>query len=290
MTDIIESAASLAGRYKAWLCDVWGVVHNGVTPYPEAVEALIAYRQQGGIVVFITNAPRPYHPVIDQLNRLGVSAQAYDRVLASGDVMRRMVIEHGHPAVHFLGPNRDRGLIEGLDIAEVPIEDAEIVLCTGLVDDLTETPEDYDPLLETMAAKGQIFYCANPDKVVQKGDRLLYCAGALADRYEALGGKVIFTGKPDALIYGDALAIASDLADMDLGRDDVLAIGDGMETDMRGAALNGIDALFVAGGIHAHELEDLHNGDPAALDPLLARLDETAPGLRLQGIMPVLRW
>jgi len=290
MTVLLDGFSQIAGRHRLWLCDVWGVVHNGIAAYAPAVEALQRFRREGGIVVLITNAPRPFEPVVAQLDRMGVPRDAYDRVLASGDVMRRLVVEHGHPAVHFLGPARDRGLIEGLDIAEVGIGEAEIVRCTGLMDDLTETTDDYQPMLRRMMDKGQILYCANPDKVVQKGDRLLYCAGALAELYEQLGGEVVFTGKPDPLIYEDALALARDIAGEPISKDEALAIGDGMETDMRGAALNGIDAVFIAGGIHAHELEELHQGKADALDPLLARLEEVAPGLRLKGVLPDLRW
>jgi HAD superfamily hydrolase (TIGR01459 family) len=290
MTTVLDGVSSLAERHKLWLCDIWGVIHNGVKARTDAVEALRRFRAGGGIVVLITNAPRPFEPVVKQLDSLGVPRDAYDRVLASGDVMRRLVVEHGHPAVHFLGPARDRGLIEGLDIAEVGADEAEIVLCTGLLDDTTETPEDYVGMLEEMAERGQILYCANPDKVVQKGDRLLYCAGALADFYQQLGGQVVFTGKPDPLIYDQALDMAAEIAGREIGRHEAMAIGDGMETDMLGAALNGIEALFIAGGIHAHELEEFHAGDPQALEPLLDRLHDTAPGLKLRGIMPELRW
>ncbi len=286
---VLAHMRDLATPRDIWLCDIWGVVHNGIAPFPEAVNALREHRIGGGIVVLITNAPRPSPAVIGQLDGIGVPREAYDRVVTSGDSMRALIAAKPGAAVFHLGPERDRPLLEGLPISLVAEpEDAELVLCSGLFDDETETPDDYDGLLERIRARGLTLYCANPDKVVQRGGALVYCAGALAERYAALGGEVVMTGKPHDPIYAQAFAELAELKGAPVARERALVIGDGMETDLAGAARQGLDAVFVMGGIHDAEVGENHHEDDEARDALLARLREALPDLRLKALMPAL--
>lgn len=276
-------ARSFSARYPLWLCDVWGVVHNGVEANPAACEALERHRAQGGVVVLITNAPRPSRVILGQLDSLAVSRDAYDTVISSGDVTLEL-LAHTPGKVFHLGPHRDLGLVEDTEARFGGIEDAATVLCTGLVNDATETPRDYVPLLQEMRARGMAMICANPDKVVRRGETLIPCAGALADLYEAMGGETVMAGKPYAPIYETAIERASAIAGRPIGREEVLAIGDGLSTDAEGARRNGLDLLFIVEGIHEAELAGVgHQG-------YAGKILEAVPDVRLKGIMRTLRW
>ncbi len=279
----LPGARSFSGRYRLWLCDVWGVVHNGVKANPDACEALERHRAQGGVVVLITNAPRPSPVIHGHLDSLGVSRDAYDLVVSSGDVTMELIANTPGKVFH-LGPSRDHGLSDGAEARFGASEDARIVLCTGLVNDATETPTDYIPQLRELQARGVAMICANPDKVVRRGDTLIPCAGALADLYEAMGGETIMAGKPHAPIYQTAIERASAIAGRPFGRDEILAIGDGLATDAEGALRNGLDLLFIVDGIHEAELGRGGGADYAA------RILEAVPGVRLKGVMRTLRW
>ncbi len=269
---LIEGLSAIADRYDAVLCDVWGVLHNGRQAFLPASEALAAFRRRGGAVVLISNAPRPNPPIREQVVRLGVSPEAFDAIVTSGDVAIELVAERGAAPVHHVGPPRDLSLFEaaaarsGARPVLVGVEDASYVVCTGLFDDRDETPDDYVERLRAMAARRLPFVCANPDLVVHRGADLVYCAGALAEAYEALGGEAIYAGKPHAPIYEAALASASATRRAPLARSRVLAIGDAMRTDIAGAAGQGLDALFVVAGIHRQDLEEAERG--GAQDPL----------------------
>lgn len=236
-------------RYPVWLCDVWGVIHNGYTPFAASVEGLARHRRRGGTVILVTNSPRTTPGVVRQLDDIGVDRASYDVTVTSGDVTQELMRRHGGGQVFHLGPARDHSIFEGTGVARVPVADAHAVLCTGLFDDVNDDPKDYHPLLDELLAAGLAMICANPDKVVRKGDRLLYCAGTLADMYAAKGGKVLMAGKPFAPIYDEALAIAGRLRGTPVDRSAVLAIGDGPETDIRGAADFGLDVVLVAEGV-----------------------------------------
>ncbi|WP_420408350.1 TIGR01459 family HAD-type hydrolase [Hoeflea sp.] len=231
------------------LCDVWGVIHNGVNPFPLSVEALKAARGRGQTVILITNSPRPADGVIKQFGTIGVDPECWDDIVTSGDVTRQLVRE-GPREIYFLGPDRDTPLVEGLDVELVGPEAASAVLCTGLFDDEAEQAEDYRELLEGFRAKNLPLICANPDRVVERGDRLVPCAGALADLYAEMGGETRIAGKPHAPIYREAMARAQGLrGTADKAR--TVAIGDGAWTDIQGALDNGFAAVFIARGIHA---------------------------------------
>ncbi|WP_029060238.1 TIGR01459 family HAD-type hydrolase [Stappia stellulata] len=248
---LVPGLSALAPAYKAVLCDVWGVLHNGVAAFPKACEALQRYRaESGGTVVLITNAPRPSPPILEQLARLGVSSDAFDAVVTSGDVTRAQLQAHSDIPVMHIGPERDHSLFTGLELTLTDEAGAGQVVCTGLVDDERETPEDYRALLERMVARDLPLLCANPDIVVERGSTLIWCAGALARLYEDLGGQVTILGKPHAPIYEAALARVAELSGAPVAKSDILAIGDGLPTDIRGAVANEIDVLFITGGIH----------------------------------------
>jgi HAD superfamily hydrolase (TIGR01459 family) len=277
--------ASLAADYDVVLCDVWGVMHNGVAAFAEAGEALARFRAGGGTVVLITNAPRPGDVVLSQMQRLGVRRDAYDGIVSSGDVTRAVMRQRPGQSVFHLGPERDLPMFADLGIAFAPAASADYAVCSGLFDDTVETPEDYRPLLGQMRERRLFMLCANPDVVVERGTTLVYCAGALADLYAALGGEVLYAGKPHRPIYAEALAKANALrpAPAPLGR--VLAIGDSVRTDLQGAAASGIDFLFVTSGIHAEELGSREDPDPAALRDIFA-----AAGAAPKAVMHRLVW
>lgn len=272
----------IAPAYRAVLCDIWGVVHNGEVAFTPAVEALSRFRSSGGVAVLITNAPRPAFLVRQQLDRIGVDRDGYDAVVTSGDVTASLLAAHAGRRVHHLGPDRDLPLYQGLAIRLCDLDSSEIVSCTGLVDDERETPEDYDGTLRDMIARDLPMVCANPDLVVERGDRLIHCAGALAERYRRLGGRVTIVGKPYPPIYDSAMERIAAAAGARLPAAAVLAIGDGVSTDMLGANQAGMDALFVTSGIHAREYEP---GDPADVAAFLERC-----GAFAKATLPRLSW
>lgn len=268
MPQSIASLEVLTGSYNALLCDVWGVIHNGVSAFPEAAAALAAARDKGVAVILITNAPRPRDGVIAQLANLGVPETAWDRVVTSGDVTRDL-IRSGPRKVFHIGPERDYALYDGLDVELVEEFEASAVVCTGLFDDEIETPDDYAEMLRRLRARDLPFICANPDIVVERGHQLIWCAGALARDYGQLGGRTLVSGKPHRPIYEAALEAAGEVLGREVAKSEALAIGDGMVTDVKGAADNGIDVLYVSGGIHARDYGEPHDPDPARLAAFL---------------------
>lgn len=254
MPPIVTSAEPILARYEVLFCDVWGVVHDGVRAYPHAVDALIRFRERGGTVVLLTNAPVPVHRVEAMLEARHVPEEAYDAIVSSGEIALAHIAEKGYRTGLFIGPRvRDAAFFERSTAAEAPLESAEAILCTGLTDDVNETVETYRDVLTQAYAHGLPFVCANPDLVVDVGGRLFLCAGALADAYAHMGGTVFWAGKPHASAYTTAKAAAERLrkAPVELSR--ILVIGDAVRTDLTGAERAGVDALFVAGGIHRHE-------------------------------------
>jgi HAD superfamily hydrolase (TIGR01459 family) len=281
----IAGLSEIAGDYPFILCDVWGVVHNGLGAYDEAVEALSRFRATGGRVVLITNAPRPKSVVRGQLDRLGVKRGAYDDIVTSGDVARDFLAERREARIYHLGPERDRPIYDGLPNALVGEGEADLISCTGLFDDTRETPDDYTGQLARLAARGLPMLCVNPDKVVERGDQLVWCGGALAERYAALGGDTVIVGKPHAPIYAAALARLSELGGRQVAISETLAIGDGIDTDVRGAFDRGIDILFITDGIHSAEFGPRSAPDEASVHRFLV-----AAGLAARNYMTRLAW
>lgn len=278
MTEILAKLADISSRYDAVLCDLWGCLHNGVTPFPAAVAALQAFRAQGGKVVLLTNAPRPKPSVVAHLDAMGVPRDVWDEVVTSGDAAQYAMISGAvGRRVHLIGAVKDEPFFTTFSddlqayaatqapITRVPLDQAEGIVCTGLADDLTETPADYRARLLMAKTMGLPMLCANPDLVVHWGDKLLYCAGALAADYEEMGGKALYFGKPHPPVYDLA---RRRLAALGLREDaQLLAIGDGINTDVQGGLGEGIDTLFVTGGIAVDEFgPDANNPDATLLN------------------------
>jgi HAD superfamily hydrolase (TIGR01459 family) len=278
MTEIIRSLANLTGRYDAVFCDLWGCLHNGKAAYPAAVAALQGFRATGGKVVLLTNAPRPKSSVIQQLDGLGVPRDAYDLVVTSGDAAQMGMLSGAvGRKVHHIGAPKDEvfftDFAEDLaayaatqpHITRVPLNEAEGIVCTGLFDDLTETPDDYRATLLMGKTLGLPMLCANPDIIVDLGDRRLYCAGALAQAYEQMGGTTLYFGKPHPPIYDLA---RRRLVESGAPSDpQILCIGDGIFTDIQGGIGEGLDTLFITGGLEADRFgPDVENPDQARLD------------------------
>jgi HAD superfamily hydrolase (TIGR01459 family) len=281
----MTTLSDLAPDYDAILSDVWGVVHNGVVAHAEAVEALPRYRQAGGRVVLITNAPRAVAPIVDMLDRLHVPRDAYDAVITSGEVTRAMIAPYRGKIIHHIGPPTiDDSIYDGLGVIRGPAEEAEAVVVTDLDTD-DDTPDMYEARIAVWLRRKLPLICANPDRVVEHGGRIIYCGGALADLYEAHGGRIRMAGKPYRQIYDEALRLADTAAGRPLERSRILAIGDSVRTDAIGAANAGLDLLFITGSIHAQELDAFGSPDPEAVRDLVA-----PSGARLKGFMPRLAW
>src|SRR3989440_7903059 len=236
-----ESLRELVGGVDVVLSDIWGVVHNGLEAFPEAGEALHTYRKNGGTVILIPNAPRPADSVQRQLRKLGVADETYDAIVSSGDLTRLFVADHPGKKMFWIGPDRDSSIHRGLDAVMAPLEQADYIVCTGLFDDEIESAEDYRAMLSQALGRKLPLICANPDIVVERGDRLIYCAGAVAELYRELGGEVIFYGKPHRPIYERAMELAAERHHHPIELNRVLAIGDSVRTDLAGAHSFGID-------------------------------------------------
>jgi HAD superfamily hydrolase (TIGR01459 family) len=264
----IQNLREIVGNVDVVLSDIWGVVHNGLAAFPDACQALQTFRKQGGVVILITNAPRPADSVQRQLRKLGIADDTYDAIVSSGDLTRLYVAAHPGRKVFWLGPERDGSIYRGLDAVLAPLEEASYIVCTGLYDDETETAEDYRGMMLQARERKLTLVCANPDIVVERGDRLIYCAGAIAELYRELGGEVIFYGKPHRPIYERAMELAAAHVSHPIRRDKVLAIGDSVRTDLAGAHGFGIDLLFVTRGIHSEQFEGVEQLDPASVKEL----------------------
>ena len=282
MTEIITSFAEVSARYEAVFCDLWGCLHNGKTPFPAAVAALQTYRRAGGRVILLTNAPRPKSSVIQQLDAMSVPRDAWDDVVTSGDAAQFAMLSGAvGRRVHHIGAPKDQAFFTDFapDIAayaatqdpidRVALKDATGIICTGLADDATETPDDYMIALKLAKNLELPMLCANPDIIVHMGDQLLYCAGALAQAYEKIGGTALYFGKPHPPIYDLARRRLITMGVPDDAQ--ILGIGDGINTDVQGAIAEGIDALFITGGIAADQFgHDTNHPNPAQLTRWLA--------------------
>lgn len=274
MTDPLR-LSDIAADYDALLCDVWGVIRDGRALVPEALDALAKFRAQGGTVVLLSNSPRRASSLKTLLGQMGAATQAFDDAATSGDATHAVLSARAPGPAYKLGPAWDDPLYEGTGLDFADLKDAAFISCTGLVDYETETPDQYEDLLREAQLRRLPLVCANPDIVVQVGDRLLYCAGALAQMYEQMGGEVILAGKPHPPIYDLAYTKIEAIRGAPVDKSRVLAIGDGPGTDIAGAQREGLDALFIAGGIIADRFEAGFSADKArdilAEDQLSAR-------------------
>lgn len=251
---ILSACGSLLKKYDVLFSDIWGVVHDGVNAIPAANATLPRYRAEGGTVVLITNAPQPVSRVAEILDERGVRRDAWDAIVSSGELALDEIRRQGWRRLHHIGPERrSRPLMSALPELAPDVTTAEAIVCSGLVDDRSETAEDYRPLLEQALQRNLTFVCANPDLHVHVGPDLLPCAGAIAALYESMGGSVVWTGKPHARAYQTAFALAAGLRHGDVSPSRVLAIGDAVRTDLAGAYAAGVEALFIATGIHRDE-------------------------------------
>ncbi|MGA7384173.1 MAG: TIGR01459 family HAD-type hydrolase [Methylocella sp.] len=294
MTRLVRGLAGLASGYDVILSDVWGVVHNGLVAFEKAAEALCRFRAGGGKVVLMTNSPNPSRFVEAQLARLGVTRNAYDAIVSSGDVAVCLLVARAGAGLFHLGPPDETALFEevlalcGEAPRLVPLKQANFVLCTGLADPWHETPADYEELLAAMRGRNLELICANPDIVVEEGGKLFYCAGAIAERYSRAGGKVIQAGKPFAPIFARGLELARAPGAKMIDRARVLVIGDAMRTDIKGAHDQGFDSLFVTSGIHRKELHGGTHG--TGLDAAAFRQFMEATDFAPTAAIPELVW
>ena len=277
--------AAWADRYDLLFCDVWGVLHNGATPHAGARQAIRAFRDAGGTVALVSNSPQRSATVERHLTGMGFAHDDWDFIVTAGDVAHEQFGTPPWTDVFHIGPPRDDGLFAGADVSRVPLEDAQSVVCTGLVDDRTETPDSYRPLLADCLERDLPLLCANPDRIVEVGEAMLPCAGALAEIYEDMGGTVLWAGKPHAAIYDQARAIAAKRRGQPVGQSRILAIGDGLLTDVPGAHGFGVDVVFVPDGIHR---ADLMSGGKANDERIAAALAPYADAV--VGITPRLYW
>lgn len=271
---ILDGAGDLLARYDAVFCDVWGVVHNGLTAYAQACSALARFRAGGGTVVLLTNAPVPEHRVEAMLEMRHVPRAAWDGIVSSGAIALQHMIAEGYTSVYGIGPrDRDAAFFEKASAKLVALEAAQAIVATGLNDDRAETAESYRPLLERALERKLPFVCANPDLVVDVGGTLYLCAGAIADVYAHMGGEVFWAGKPHASAYASAFAMATELRGQPVPHDKVLVIGDALRTDLEGARRAKLDALFIAGGIHREDVVEAGRIDPDKLALLFSAPD-----------------
>jgi len=281
----IRGLCEIVEDYRCILCDAWGVLHNGLRAYPAAATALSQSRRRGKIVLIITNAPRPKAEVVGQFRRFGVDLDAFDDIVTSGDATRDFLASRPGIRLFHLGPERDQPIYDGLDVALTGEDEADLVSCTGLFDDERETPDDYADRLAHWRALDLPLLCANPDKVVERGHKQVWCAGAIAERYAAIGGDTIILGKPHEPIYDTAMARFAELAGLPVERRSVLAIGDAIATDLRGAVDFGLDVLFVTAGIHAESYGEREDPDPGKVGASLRKA-----GLGARAFIPHLVW
>ena len=261
---VIQSVEPLARRSDAWIVDVWGVIHNGVRPFDDACHACTLFRQRGGTVILVSNAPRPWTGVKAQLDAMAIQPDVYDAIVTSGDVTRSLISANADRKIYHLGPQRDIGIFEGLDVTFAAADDAEVIALTGLFNDDVETPDDYAAMLRDFRARDLPMICANPDVQVEKGAHVVYCAGALAQAYEALGGKVQYAGKPYPPIYEMAFDRIAGVRRDGVDRARILCIGDGINTDIKGAAGMGLDALLIPSRVNLSSSEDVGEEEIAA--------------------------
>ncbi len=282
----ISGLHEIAPRYDAILCDVWGVLTDGKRHFTAAAAALENFRAGGGTVLLITNASRPDAEVRRQLLGLGLPEIAFDDLVSAGELTLREMIARRGQAVYHLGPTRDDGLFDeaarrlGSPLARVAPQEADYIVCTGLFDERREKPQDYDARLQALQSRRLLMLCANPDLVVAIGDDLVYCAGALAARYAAMGGEVKMFGKPHPPIYTEARARLAALRGASVDDSRILCVGDGAATDLAGAGRAGLDCLFITDGVHRDTLRPSGGAlDESALAALFAQVAATPTAL-----------
>ena len=277
MSQIITSLAEISDRYDALFCDLWGCVHDGLTPFADAISAMQSFRTKGGTVMLVTNAPRPHAPVRKQLQRIGVPDNAYDGIATSGDSARAaMFCGAVGQNIYFIGQTHDQDFFSPLELVEDPktitqvtLEEAEGIVCCGPFDPLTDLQE-MQPQLLFAKSKGLKLLCANPDIVVDRGNTREWCAGALAKLYTEIGGESLYFGKPHSPIY-DLARLRLNTLGKSIPDSRILCVGDGVLTDIDGALGEELDSLFITGGLAARETKTVDQPEPQALEAYLTQ-------------------
>lgn len=251
MTDFLSLSGlgQIADNYDVLVCDIWGVMHNGKVPFFDACEALARYRENNGAVVLVSNSPRPSVAIPEQFARIRVPGNLWDAIVTSGDATIDELSRRAPGPAFKIGPERDDALYAGLELHFSDLDDAAFITCTGLFDDDTETPDDYTDLLQKALSNGLPMVCANPDVRVKRGNKMIYCGGALAQKYEQMGGEVIYAGKPHPPIYRLSRAWMEEALGFVPSPERILAIGDNIHTDLLGAQNEGFDCLFIGDGL-----------------------------------------
>ncbi|MEL6643244.1 MAG: TIGR01459 family HAD-type hydrolase [Pseudomonadota bacterium] len=286
MTKIVQSLSEVSSDYDAVFCDLWGCLHDGLRPFPAAVAALQAFKAQGGTVVLLTNSPRPRVEVEKQLDGMGVPRDCWDTIASSGDSARLAMFEGvvGH-RIYFIGQDHDLPFFEPIHLIEncptierVPLAEAQGIVCTGPRDPMAD-PDVNRPDFLYAKQKGLKLLCANPDIVVDRGERREWCAGALARLYTEMGGESLYFGKPHPPVYDLARRRLAELGPA-IPDTRILAIGDGIATDIQGAMGEDIDSLFVTGGLAAAETKTSQDPDPDALSAFIQK-EKTTPAFAI---------
>lgn len=266
---ILDSLDIVADRYDAVFCDVWGVIHNGRRIFTEAEAALMRFRAMGKTAILLTNVPKPRDPIPRQLDRLGLNRDAWDAIVTSGDAIRLELSKRAPGPMYKIGPPYDHSLWDGLGLEYSDLANARFIGISGLNDD-RETPADYATTLAVARERNLDLICANPDIVVRVGEELIWCAGAIARDYQEMGGAVVLAGKPHPPIYELAMMELQGRVSRAVPRERILCIGDGVGTDIKGANAQGIDALFIASGMHGEALWTRGALDTDKIDAALA--------------------
>ncbi len=263
MTLLLKKFKEISDNYEAIFCDLWGCIHDGKKIFPEAAQSLAEFKKTGGKVILLTNAPRPSHEVSNQLRSLGLSDTLYDDIVTSGDATREQMFEGlAGEFIFHLGPEKDLSFFDSgtydsqtkKQVSLVPLEKASGIVCTGLFNDLTETPENYSDLINFGVKQKLKLLCANPDMKVDFGRKRIWCAGGIAKKYSDAGGKTFYFGKPYSAIYEKAFQKLK-LLKKNVERKNILCIGDGINTDIKGGIMNGFKTLFICGGLSNEELQ-----------------------------------
>jgi len=253
----LSGLGQIADDYDALLCDIWGVIHNGRDVFRAACEALERFQTERGPVILISNSPRPSVAIPEQFMQIGVPGEFWDAIVTSGDATIDELARRAPGPAFKLGPERDDRLYDNLELNFSALEDAQFISCTGLFDDEVETPDDYKDMLSDALDLALPLVCANPDIQVRRGNKVIYCGGALAQLYEKMGGEVIYGGKPHAPIYRLSEAWFAEILGYRLTPDRILAIGDNIFTDLLGAQNQDLDCLFITGGLHSAKADAL---------------------------------
>jgi HAD superfamily hydrolase (TIGR01459 family) len=281
---ILTSAKALLGRYDVLLCDIWGVVHDGRIAYPSANDCLPRFRAAGGTVVLVSNAPMTGDAIAELLKDKGVLPEAWDAIVGSGDIAISQIRAQGYRNIYGIGPRpRDNSFFNAISNVVEDLDAADAIACTGLLHERTETAENYRCLLEKALKRALPFVCVNPDLAVHVGTDLLPCAGAIAALYETMGGQVFWCGKPHPSAYASGIMTAEKIRGQPVKKSRILGIGDAVRTDLKSASTAGIDALFIAQGLHRDEVVFSGAVDPDRLADLLAKND-VAPIATMLGL------